>query len=267
MSSWGLKDNVTLTGNVTSSNASAILQGFGGAIFAVEVDEGDYIAFAGNKYQVATVTSNGALVLNANAATNSDNVKAYVQQGPKNIANIASDSNTYSIQSIVGIDVNEAQVPSNRAKNFKAPGWYDKKTWTGGHGQTRIKNEVLVALSKNFNASSAGDWDDDADLLDYILYFTLQPVNQANVAANSNVTLKVAATSDPSGATITYQWYESPNNIVYAALSNTGVYSGATTNTLAISNVANLNGKYYKVTIANASADTNTSNIVTITTA
>ena len=118
MSSWGLKDNVTLTGNVTSSNASAILQGFGGAIFAVEVDEGDYIAFAGNKYQVATVTSNGALVLNANAATNSDNVKAYVQQGPKNIANIASDSNTYSIQSIVGIDVNEAQVPSNRAKKL-----------------------------------------------------------------------------------------------------------------------------------------------------
>lgn len=266
MSSWGLKDNVTLTGNVTTSNTSPNVQGFGGTIFAVEVEDGDYISIAGHKYQAANVVSNALIILNANAATISANVKAYVQQGPKYISNINTLSNTYTIQNIVGIDSNEARVPSNRAKNFKVPGWYDTKTWTGGHGQTRIKNEVLVALSKNFLASSAGDADDDTNALDYLLYFTTQPSNQANVAANSNVTLQVAALSDPTGATITYQWYESPNNIVYAALSNTGVYSGATTNTLAISNVANLNGKYYKVTIANTSADTNTSNIVTITT-
>lgn len=265
MSMWGIKDNVMLTGNVTTVTTSKSIQGFG-TIFLLEVDPGDYVAIAGNKYQVANVTSNSALALTASAATNSANVRAYVQNGPKYIANVDTVNNVYTIQNVLGIDLNEAKVPANRAKGLKTQGWVHHQTWTGQGGSTRYRSEVLVALSKNFTASNAGDWADDSTVLDYLLYFSTQPSNKVNLVANVSTTLVSVAASDPAGASITYQWYESPNNIVFAALTNAGVYSGVATNTLAISNVANLNGRYYKVTIANTNATTNTSNIVTITT-
>lgn len=266
MSSWGLKDNSMLTGNVTTANSSNTITGFG-TLFLDEVDPGDFLTIASNEYQVDKVSSNTSLRLTAIAATTSANVRTFVRQAPKFLANIASTENVYSIKNVLGVDKDEALVQGNKNKGLKTQGWAHHLTWTGGHGQTRYRSEVLVAMSKNYNAANAGDAEDDATLLDYLLYFTLQPVNQANVAANSNVTIKVAANSQPIGSTITYQWYESPNNIVYAALTNTGVYSGVTTNTLAISNVANLNGKYYKSIISSANvATSNTSNIITITT-
>jgi len=51
-----------------------------------------------------------------------------------------------------------------------------------------------------------------------------------------------------SGTTLSYQWYENA-----VALSNTGVYSGALSSTLSISNVAGLNGKQYSVVVTETS--------------
>jgi hypothetical protein len=230
----------------------------------MEVKEGDYIGVAGVKYQVATISSNVLMTLTSNGSANAAGETAYVQTGPKYVGNVALEDNVYTIQRVLGVSAEEAGVPANRIKNLKVPGWSHYQTYTGGHGQTRHKGEVLVALSKNFKESDVSDWDDDATLLDYLLYFTLQPTD-TTAAANANVTIQAAAASIPTGATITYQWYESPNNIVYAALTNTGVYSGTTTNTLAVSNVANLDGNYYKLEISSTAADNNTSDIITIT--
>lgn len=109
MSSWGNLDNVTLAGTVTTADDSVTVAGFGTS-FVGAVNPGDYIIIDANKYQVNTVTSATSLTLTNVAATNSDNVTAYVQQGPKYVSNVIFDDraiNLYSIQNIFGVDITE----------------------------------------------------------------------------------------------------------------------------------------------------------------
>jgi len=263
MASWGLKDNVTLSGNVTTSNASPVVQGFGGSLFKMEVNDGDYLAIAGHKYQIHNVMSNVALILTANAATNSANVKAYAQKGPKFVANVGVEQNAYSIQRIIGLDLDEAKVPSSKAKGLKTQGWNHFITYTDAHGDTRFKAECLVALSKLFDSANVSDYADDSTVLDQYIYFASEPSDQSK-AANSNVTLRVSVLSAPAGASPSYQWKSSPNNIVFANISNGGVFTGATTNTLQISNIANLDANYFQVVVSGTGLDTITSNAIII---
>lgn len=263
MSINGLSDNVAITGTVTTSNVSVDVNGYG-TQFLLDFDAGDYITIASNKYQIANVTSNVLFALNANCATNSDNVAAYVQTGPKYVGNADIADNVYSIHKIYGVDVEEAEVPENKEKNIKTPGWTHYLTYTDGYGQTRHKAEVLIALSKAFKSANIGDAIDDAVVLDTFIYFTTQPEDQIGIEANSNVTLQVVADSIPAGASISYQWYESPNNVVFAEVVDAGVYSGNTTNTLAISNVDGLNAYFYYVEISATAANTNVSSTVTL---
>ncbi len=263
MASWGNKDNTVLTGNVSTSNTT-LVQGFGGTVFAVEVDGGDYIAIAGNKYQVQNVLSNTAMHLTSIAATNSANVKAYLQTGPKYVANIGIEQNVYTIQRIIGLDLDEAKVPSSRAKNLKTQGWNHYFSYVGADGNTRHRAECLVAMSKNFDSANVGDYADDTIVLDQYIKFLTQPTDKV-VAANANVTIQTVVTSEPAGASGTYQWKSSPNNIVFANVTNTGVFTGATTNTLNISNVANLNGNYFYLLVTGSGLDSITSNTITIT--
>lgn len=278
MSSWGNLDNVLISGNVTTSDTSTTVTGYGGADFTVDVDAGDYITIAGNKYQVALVTSASVLTLTANAATNSDNVKAYVQQGPKFVANVANGNlNEPTIQDVYGVDRVEITVPENKARGLAShTGWVTYKTYTDAYSQTRNKSEVLVAMSKNFASNTTGtlfgtgagtDAADDSVLADYLLYFTTQPVATSNSAGNSATLLTVAA-SDPVGDTLTYQWYYRDNvsDSTYAIVNDGLGISGNTTNTLTITNVSNVDGNIFRLTISGTNgADSNTSDAVAVT--
>lgn len=275
MSSWGNLDNVLISGNVTTSNTSTTVTGYGGADFTVDVDAGDYITIAGNKYQVALVTSASVLTLTANAATNSDNVKAYVQQGPKFVANVANGNlNEPTIQDVIGVDRVEIGVQENKNRGVAShTGWVTYKTYTDAYSQTRNKSEVLVALSKNFAANATGDLfgtgagtdaADDTIAADYQILISTQPANDTATAGNA-VSFAVVAETLPAGQTVAYQWYED-NTIGIAAVSNGGDYSGATTNTLSIANVSNVDGySYYVVVSGNSGADSVTSDTATAT--
>jgi hypothetical protein len=271
MSSWGNLDNVLISGNVTTSNVSATVSGYGGAVFLSNVDAGDYIIIAGNKYQVATVTGDGTLTLTANAATNSDNVKAYVQQGPKYIANVATTENVYTIQNVYGVDRNEIQVAENKARGISHTGWTHYNTYTTSQGATRYKTETLVAMSKNFAANVTGtlfavgtDAADDDVVADYQINIDLQPVDDSASAGNA-VTFLVAVSTTPEGESVSYEWYED-NTSGIAAVVDGGDYSGNTTNTLTISNVSNVDGYSYFVIVSGTSgADSVTSDTATAT--
>lgn len=275
MSSWGNLDNVVISGNVTTSTTSSTVTGYGGALFTSNVKDGDYITIATYKYQVDKVTSDSVLTLTSNAATTSNNVKAYVQQGPKFIANISVDDNVYTIQNVYGIDRNEIGVPENEARGISHTGWTHYDTYTTSQGETRYKAEVIVAMSKNFASNATGtlfgtgagtDASDDTVVADYLLYFTTQPVDKSNTAGNGAVLVAVAA-SEPTGATLTYQWYKRDNvsDTSYATVSQPGV-SGATSNTLTIVNVSNVNGNIFRLTVSgDGGADDNTSTAVTVT--
>lgn len=107
MSSWGNLDNVAIKGTVTvaAANGNAVL-GISSE-FNSNVKAGDYVFIAANKYQVEQVISNTSIYLTSNAATTSAGVQAYVQQGPKYIANVALSENVYTIQRVYNVDLNE----------------------------------------------------------------------------------------------------------------------------------------------------------------
>lgn len=91
---------------------------------------------------------------------------------------------------------------------------------------------------------------------------TLQPVPHTVVhPAASGFT--ITATAETA---ITYQWQISSDNSSFSDLSNAGVYSGVTTNTMAISDSTGLNAKYYRCIATNASGSTNSSSgLLTVT--
>ena len=155
MSAWGNLDNVLITGNVSSATTRGYLDGYQ-TEFTSNVKQGDYIIFAGNKYQVANVTSNTRIHLTGLAATNSSNVDAFVQQGPKYISNAASNPANvlYSIQNVYGVDRLEIANTFSKA-NATHTGWIHLINYQGAHG-VRVKSETLVAMSKNFAANATG---------------------------------------------------------------------------------------------------------------
>lgn len=165
MSSWGIFDNVAVKGNVTTSTTSDLVNGYGVTEFVSNIVAGDYIFIASNKYQVQNVVSNTQIYLTAVAATNSANVKAYVQQGPKYASNAISDPSNvyggYSIQTIYGVDRDEIANTSAAANATPHTGWASYITYRDVNS-TRVKVETLVAMSKNFNANAAGNLQTDA---------------------------------------------------------------------------------------------------------
>jgi hypothetical protein len=257
MSSWGNLDNVAATGTVTAYAGNTRVNGSGTA-FTTDLKEGDYLTITGSKFQIATIASNTALELTANGKAVSG-ATAYVQQGPKFVANVSSGNlNEPTIQDVYGIDRVEIVVAENKARGVAShTGWVTYKTYTDALGQTRNKSEVLVALSKNFASNAAGslfgtgagvDADDDTVAADYQILINTQPANVSNAAGNAAVFFAVAST-DPTGQTLTYQWQEN-NTVAWATLTNAGVYSGTTTNTLTISDVTGKDNYQYRVVVS-----------------
>lgn len=56
----------------------------------------------------------------------------------------------------VGVDVAEAQNPTNRAKGIKTPGWTKYVTYVDAQGRTRNKAEILVAAGGNMTGDGDG---------------------------------------------------------------------------------------------------------------
>lgn len=162
MSSWGNLDNVVIQGTVTAFTTNTQVNGTTTA-FTANVKAGDYIIFGGRKYQVSTVTSDNVLNITNVAAANVIANVAYVQQGPKYASNIITLSgeanrvqNVVTIQNIYGVDRLEEANASPAANATPHVGWVTYRTYTTSQGAVRTKAEVLVAMSKNFNANATG---------------------------------------------------------------------------------------------------------------
>lgn len=164
MSSWGLTDNIALAGTVAITTASNVATGTS-TFFLGNVNMGDYITLNAKKYQVEQVVSNASLYLTSAGASITSGLTAYVQTGPKYISNVSPTGMVYSIQSVYGVDATEINVAGAKA-NASHTGWIHYNEYTDAFGNPRRKHEVLVALSKNFTAASAGDAADDAILPD-----------------------------------------------------------------------------------------------------
>ena len=168
-------------------------------------------------------------------------------------------------ETIVFVDNTEAALSENKNRGINGPGWWSYRTYTDGSNVTRYKAEMLAFISNpDLNANETQS--DDAIAADYTIVIGTQPSN-ASVTAPAAAQFVVAASTDPLGGTLTYQWQEDSGS-GFANITNGGVYSGATTNTLDISDSTGLDGYEYRVVVSNSGASTSvTSNAVTLTVA
>lgn len=254
MSGWGNLDNLAATGTVTVVSGESTVTGSGTA-FTSNIKAGDSVTIASYKYRVTNVANATSLTIDPVSATDSSGVKAYVQQGPKYVANVTAQ-NTYTIQNVFGVDANEVQVDANKAKNFNQPGWAHYVTYTDAHGQTRYKTETLVAASKNFNENAGGtlqtDAADDTVLPDTTITIGTAPsATSANLLANANATASfaVVATASPT-ATLTYQWQNTtPGGSVYANTPDDAKFDNPTTATLTVAAPTGLDNTRFRVVV------------------
>jgi hypothetical protein len=164
-------------------------------------------------------------------------------------------ANAFFTNEIIGqfaVDTNEARV------NGRIPhsGWVLRKEGTGLRAG-RITYETLVATG-----SIATDGTDDTQFPDYRLTITTQPTsNTTNVA--QNLTFTVAATSTPSGATISYKW-QRYNGATWVDVANTaGQYFNNTSPTFTANNQT-ANGNVFRTLVSATGANSVTTSSATI---
>lgn len=144
---------------------------------------------------------------------------------------------------VFGVTSDEQQVVQN-TRGAHA-GWVLEQVGTGGRAG-RITTETLVAMG-----SMTGDGD-AAVIKNTIITITSQPGNAANTVGG-NASFNVAATSTPS-ASLAYQWY-----------SNGAIVTGATSNTLNLTNIATQNNYYVIVSASGADSVQSSNGVLTIT--
>lgn len=125
---------------------------------------------------------------------------------------------------LFGVSADEATVDGKGAHT----GWVLRTVGSGGRAG-RVQEETLVALS-----TMSGD-DEDTIYKDTIITITSQPANR-NIIAPNATSFAVTATSNPTKS-LSYQWQRWTPSFDWANMSNAGVFSGVTTNTLACSDV------------------------------
>lgn len=276
MSQWGNRDNISLVNKVTANLNSTTVVSSGTDFEEGNILPGDTLFIGTVAYKVASIESNASLTLDVAFEGSNTVATAYVQQSPKDLrtfgwgGNAFLGANTVSARNVYGVDRVEVAVPENKERGIGHTGWVHHRRFVNTQGTTRNHSEVLVAMSKNFNANATGtlnllDATDDVIVPDVYLQFDTQPVDASNTAGNV-VIFTSAASSVPAGESITYQWYRSTGG-AYAVVNNGGDFSGNTTNTLTIANVSNVDGNTFKLTISTATTgvDSVDSDVVTAT--
>jgi len=165
------------------------------------------------------------------------------------------------------IDNTEAADVDTKAKGITGPGWWLYEQYKNAAGAMRHKAECLIPMK--VSAVAAGDRVNDAGIDTagtYDITLTTKPVARS-VTAPAATTFAVVAAISSGGGALSYQWQKSTvaNGNVYANVTNTGVYTGATTATLAISATTGLNGFKYRVIVSATNAVSETSPAVKLT--
>jgi len=158
-------------------------------------------------------------------------------------------------ETIVFVDEQEAQLAENKARGINGPGWWAYYEYAQGS---------VTLTNPDLNANETQS--DDAIAADYTIAIDTQPV-AASVTAPAAAQFVVAASTTPAGGTLAYQWQEDSGS-GFGDITDGGIYSGATTDTLDLSDSTGLDGYEYRVVVSNSGASTSvTSDAVVLTVA
>lgn len=275
MSQWGKRDNISLVNAVTANLNSTTVISSGADFEEANVVPGDTIFIGTTAYKVAKVNSNSSITLDVAFEGANTVTSAYIQQSPKDLktfgwgGNALLGANTVGARNVYGIDRVEVAVPENKERGIAHTGWVHHRRFVNGQGTTRNHSEVLVAMSKNFNANATGvlgfaDATDDLVATDYYIVVNTQPTAQSNTAGNA-VVFTASAASVPSGASLAYQWYESTDGTTFTVVNDGGDYSGNTTATLTVANVSIVDGNFFRLTVSTSETGVDSVNTDAVT--
>jgi hypothetical protein len=156
MSSWGYTDNVAIKGTVAVTTAANTVTGTS-TEFVSNVKQGDYLTIGGRKYQVDQVNSNTSIYINSVASAIATGQTAYLQQGPKFLANVNSiageagrQNNVSTIQNVYGVDLSEMQTSIVSSISVGTAGNYA----TAAKSNTTITIATTGALQPSVNATA-----------------------------------------------------------------------------------------------------------------
>lgn len=186
--------------------------------------------------------------------TSANQNKAKNAVGIKASATVGGGPNSVT-KTFVYVDDTEAALHENKTRGIDGPGWWAYSTYTTDNGATKHRAEKLVCFSggeSNANESLADDTI-AADVASSVT-ITVQPASATTTAGAASFTLTTTTTGTPG--TLTYQWqYQTASQTTkWTNVTNTGIYSGATTNTLAVAGVTDTtyDGYKYRVKINSA---------------
>jgi hypothetical protein len=112
--------------------------------------------------------------------------------------------NEADLAKCIFVDQTEAQQETNKKRGLTHGGWWLYNTYTDQHGNTRYKNECLVAMAET--AVAAGDRADDTKAADATYTITIGTQTADQNTDTGAATFTVAATVSAGGGALAYQW-------------------------------------------------------------
>ena len=215
---------------------------------ADEIDQGDIIELSGVAYLVKQVNSTTQITLHTDyAAATAALAGAVRRTAPKAVADYVIKGGDSASYELVFVDATEESVSTNKSRGIWGPGWWKYRTYTDAAGNTRHKSECIAALQAT--ALVAGDDADDTIVADAVatISITGQPANVTGAADPYTSATAFQVTATASAGSLLFQWQrQTPNGTRWTNISDAGVFSGATTATLAITSAAKTDWDGYK---------------------
>lgn len=264
MAIFGTIDAKALANNLSVTNGSTTVTttgDFTDRTTANFVQNGDVLSLGGVQYTVESVVSATSLKLRKAYAGSTGTVlaaNAIRRTPPKEVATLLLDENGQLAHfptgtSLLFIDDTEAALDENKVRGLKWPGWWAYRTYTDGDGNTRHKAECLAFA--NQTAANAGDYGtsqggtEDNPAADVASAVTITgPANVTGAATPFTGTFTVTTSTTGTPGTLIYQWqYQTASQTTkWTDLTDAGVYSGSTTDTLALTSAAKATYNGYK---------------------
>jgi len=268
MAIFGTIDAKALANNLTVTNGSTTVTTSGDFTDRTTnnfVQNGDVLSLDGVQYVVESVVSATSLKLKVVYAGSTGTVtaaNAIRRTPPKEVAaRLLHESHYPSGTNFIFVDDTEAALDENKVRGLKWPGWWLYRTYTDGDGNTRHKAECIAFA--NQTAANAGDYgtaqggteDNPAADVASAVTITGQPANVTGAANPFTGTFAVTTSTTGTPGTLLFQWQrQTPTGTAWTNITNTGVFTDATTNTLTLTAAAKAtwNGYKFRVKITSA---------------
>lgn len=250
-----LANNLSVTNNSTTVTTTGDFTDRTSANF---VQNGDVLSLGGVQYTVESVVSATTLKLKVAYAGSTGTItaaNAIRRTPPKEVAaRLLHEGHYPAGTKFIFIDDTESQLEENKVRGLKWPGWWLYRTYTDGDGNTRHKAEC-IAFANATAGAAVGDYGiaqggtEDNPAADVASAVTITgPAAVTGAATPFTGTFAVTTSTTGTPGTLIYQWqYQTGSQTTkWTNLSDTGVYSGSTTDTLTLTAAAKATYDGYK---------------------